>query len=95
MQSKSAVLKKNDINWPQQPPTENVLKFKKIFHDSIPKTFFSKHKNKAAFKCLDDSEVLISNFPGLETSVASMFSVASTASMASVTSAASFHQEKY
>jgi hypothetical protein len=59
------------------------------------KTFFSKHKNKVEFKCLDDSEVLSSNFPGLETSVASMTSVASTASMASVTSAASFHQEKY
>ena len=46
-----------------------------------PKTFFfSKHPNKAEFKCLDDSEVLSSDFPGFKTSAASMTSVASTAS---------------
>jgi hypothetical protein len=50
----------------------------------------SKHKIKADFKCLDDSEVLTSDCPGLKTSAASMTSVASTASM---TSTASFHQE--
>ena len=55
--------------------------------------FFSKHKNKAEFKCLDDSEVLISAFPGLKTSVASVTSAASTASMASMTSTASFQQK--
>ena len=27
-------LKKNYIGWPQQPPTEKVLKFNMIFHDS-------------------------------------------------------------
>ena len=65
------------------------------FYDSTPKNFFSKHKYKADFKCLDDSEVLSSDFPGLKTSAASMTSVASTASMASMTSTASFHQKNY
>jgi hypothetical protein len=87
----STSFQKNDIGWPQQPPTEKVLKFNTIFHDSTQKIFFSKHKNKAEFKCLDDSEVLSSDFPGLKTSAASMNSVASTASMASMTSTASFH----
>ena len=91
----STSFQKNDIGWPQQPPTEKVLKFNMIFHDSTQKRFFSKHKNKAKFKCLDDSEVLNSDFPGLKTSVASMTSVASTASMASMTSTASFHQKIY
>ena len=62
------------------------------------KLFFSKHKNKAEFKCLDDSEVLSSGFPGLKTSAASMTSAASTASMASMTSTTSttsFHQKNY
>ena len=85
----------NDNGWPQQPQTEKVLKFNMIFHDSTPKNFFSKHHNKAEFKCLDDSEVLSSDFPGLKTSAASMTSVASTASMASMTSTASFHQKIY
>ena len=53
--------------------------------------FFLKHKNKAEFKCLDGSEVLNSDFPGLKTSADSMTSAASTASM---TSTASFHQKK-
>jgi hypothetical protein len=87
----STSFQKNDIGWPQQPPTEKMLKFNKIFHDSTQKGFFSKHKNKAEFKCLDDSEVLSSDFPGLKTSAASMTSVASTASIASMTSTASFH----
>jgi len=83
---------KNDIGWPQQPLTEKVLKFNMGFHDSTLKNFFSKHKNKAEFKCLDDSEVLSSDFPGLKTSAATMTSVASTAS---ITSTASFHQKIY
>ena len=82
------VLKKNDISWPQQPPKEKVLKLKMIFHDSTPKNFFSNHKNKVKFRCLDDSEVLSCDYPGLKTSAASMTSVASTASMASMTSTA-------
>ena len=72
----------NDNGWPQQPPTEKVLKFNMIFpgifHNSPQKDFFSKHKNKAEFKCLDDYEVLSSDFPGLKTSTASLTSLAST-----------------
>ena len=86
---------KNYISWPEQPPTEKVQKFNMICHDSTQKNIFTKHKNKAEFKCLDDSEVLSSGFPGLKTSAASMTSVASTASMASMTSTASFHQKNY
>ena len=85
----STSFQKNDIRWPQQPPTEKVLKFNMIFQHK--KKLFSKHENKAEFKCLDDSDVLSSNFPGLKTSATSMTSVASTASMASMTSTASFH----
>jgi hypothetical protein len=83
---------KNYIGWPQQPPTEKMPKFNMIFHDSTQKNFFSKHKNKAEFQCLDYSEVLSSDFPQLKTSAASMTSVTSTASMAS---SASFHQKIY
>ena len=32
--------KKNDIGWPQQPPTEKVPKLNMIFHDSIQNFFF-------------------------------------------------------
>ena len=85
----STSFQKNYIGWPQQPPTEKVQKFNLIFHASTQKIFFSKHKNKVEFKCLDDSEILNSDFSGLKTSAASMTSVASTASMASMTSTAS------
>ena len=88
-------LKKNEIGWPQQPLTEKVQKFNMTFHDSSQNNFFSKHKNKAEFKYLDDSKVLSSGFPGPKTSAASMTSAASTASMASMTSTASFHQKNY
>ena len=86
---------KSNIDWPQQLPTEKMPKFNIIFHDPTPKTFYSKYKNKAEFKCLDDFEVLSSDFPGLISSAASMISVASTASMASMISTASFHQRIY
>jgi hypothetical protein len=86
---------KNYIGWPQQPPTENMLIFNMTFHDTTQKYFFSNHKNKAEFKCLDDSEVLTSDFSGLKTCAASMTSVTSTASMASMTSTASLHQKIY
>jgi hypothetical protein len=65
------------------------------FNIITQKTFFSKHKNKAESKFLDDSEVLRSDFPGLNSSAASLTSVASTASMASMTLTASFHQKIY
>ena len=77
---------KSNIDWPQQPLTEKLPKFNIIFHDSTQKNFFSKNANKTKFKCLDDSEVLSSDFPGNKTSAASMTSVTSTASMASMTS---------
>ena len=79
----STSFQKNDIGWPQQPQTEKVLKFHMIFHDSTQKNFFSKHR--AEFKCLDDSEVLSSDIPGLKTSAASMTSAASTTLVASMT----------
>ena len=82
---------KNYIGWPQQPPTEKMLKFNMIFHDSTQKNFFSKHGNKAEFKCLNDSEVLRSDFSGLKPSAASMTSMTSTASVASMTSSASIY----
>ena len=62
-----------------------------ILYDSTDKNHFSKHKNEAEFKCLDDSKVLCSDFPGLKISGASMTSVTSTASM---TSTASFYQKR-
>ena len=82
---------KNYIGWPQQPPIEKMLIFTMIFHDTTQKNFFSNHKNKTEFKCLDDSEVLTSDFSGLKTYAASMTSVTSTASMAPMTSTASLH----
>ena len=58
---------KSNIGWPKHPPTEKVLKLNMIFHDSTQKILFSKHRNKAEFKNLCDSEVLSSDFPGLKT----------------------------
>ena len=37
--------KKSDIGWPQQPLTEKMLKFNRIFHDSTQEKFVLKHKN--------------------------------------------------
>ena len=43
----STIFQKNDISWPQQPPTEKVLEFNMIFHDSTPqKRFFQNIKIK-------------------------------------------------
>jgi hypothetical protein len=56
-----------------------------IFHDSTKKYLISKHQNKAEFKNLDDRKVISTDFPGLETSAASMTSTASTTSVASMT----------
>jgi hypothetical protein len=36
----SICFQKSNSDWPQQPPTEKVLKFNKIFHDSIQKNYF-------------------------------------------------------
>jgi hypothetical protein len=78
-------IKKSNIVWPQQPPTEKVLEFNMIFHH-FTHNLFSKHQNKAKCDILDDSEILISDFPGLKTSAASM---------TSMTSTASFHQKTH
>ena len=88
----STSFQKHDIDWPQQPLTEKVLNFNMYFMILPPKNVCLKHKNKPEFKCVDDSEVLSSDFAGLKTSAASLTSVASTASMASMTFTASFHQ---
>ena len=37
---------KNDIGWPQQPPTEKMLRFNMIFYDSTQKNFFQSIKIK-------------------------------------------------
>ena len=43
----STIFQKNYISWPQQPPTEKVLEFNMIFHDSTPqKRFFQNIKIK-------------------------------------------------
>ena len=63
------------IGRPQHPPTEKVLNFTMTFHDSTKTFFFSKPKNKAEFKNLDDSEILSSAFPGLKISAASTTSM--------------------
>ena len=39
---------KNDIGWPQQPPTERMPKFNLTFHGSTD-NFFFKHQNKVIF----------------------------------------------
>jgi hypothetical protein len=36
----STSFQKISIGWPQQPPTEKVLKFNLIFHDSTPQKYF-------------------------------------------------------
>ena len=91
----TTIFQKNNISWPQQPPTENVLNFNMIVHDSTKKKIvFQNIKNKVVFKNLDDSGVLISDFPGPRTSAASLTSSASAISLASTASKALFHQKK-
>ena len=80
---------KNNIGWPQQPPTEKEKKFKIIHHDSTKKYFVQNIKIKLNSRT---SEVLSSDFPGLKTSAASLTSSAFAASLASTTSTAQFHQ---
>ena len=89
----TTIFQKNNISWPQQPPTKKWLNFNMIFHDSTKEKSFSKHQNKVEFKNLDDSEVLSSDFPGPRTSAASLTSSASAASLASTASKALFHKK--
>ena len=52
---------KSDKGWPQQPPTEKLLKFNLIFHDSTQKRFFQNIKiklNSNAWMTLKSSVVI-------------------------------------
>ena len=49
-------LKKSNLGWPQQPPTENVGGIKKLYFMIPLKKWVSKHQNKVKFKNLDDSQ---------------------------------------
>ena len=46
----STSFQKSNIGWPQQPPTEKLLKFNLIFHDSTKIIFVSKHQNNTEFQ---------------------------------------------
>ena len=89
-----------DLTRSQWTPTEKMLKFKKGFHGSLKKIFFSKHKNKVrlALKLLNSrtwetlkSKVVI--FQALETSPASLTSAAYATSLASTASIIKFPQK--
>ena len=57
----STSFQKTDIGCPQQPPTEKVLKFNMIFHDSTQKNFFQDVKiklNSNAWMTLKSSVVI-------------------------------------
>ena len=57
----SICFQKSNIDWPQQPPTEKVLKLNMIFHDSTKKTFFQNIKiklNSNAWMTLKSSVVI-------------------------------------
>ena len=57
----STSFQKNYIGWPQQPPTEEVLKFNMIFHDYTPNFFFQNIKiklNSNAWMTLKSSVVI-------------------------------------
>ena len=89
---------KSNIDWPQQPLTEKVLKFNMGFHDSVKKNFFQNTKISYIspwiihFKNLDDSVVI---FQASQTSAASLTSAASAASLASTASTALFPQKSF
>jgi hypothetical protein len=51
----STSFQKSNIDWPQQPLREKVLKLNMIIHDSTENFFFSKPESKAELKNLDDS----------------------------------------
>ena len=64
----STSFKKSNMDWPQQPPTEKILKFNMGFHDSVKKIVFSKHQNKwyrSSDYWFQEPEWLSSDFPGL------------------------------
>ena len=81
----STNFQKSNIDWPQQPPIEKVLKFSKNFHDSVKIILVLRLLNSRTRITLKSSVVI---FQALETSTASMTSVASTASATSLASTA-------
>ena len=96
----SKKIQKGNIGWPQQPPTENMLRFNIIFNDNVKTFFFSKHQNIVilVLKLLNSrswialkSSVVI--FQVLQTSPALLTLVASATSLASTASTAQFHQK--
>ena len=50
----STSFQKSNIGWPQQPPTEKLLKLNLIFHDSTKKLFVSKHQNFIKISCIQE-----------------------------------------
>ena len=92
----STSFQKSNIGWPQQPPTENLLKFNLIFHDSTKKTFFFKTSKKTHQNELNSRTWMTLNkviFEPLETSATSLTSSASATSLASTASIALFPQK--
>ena len=89
----STSFRKSDIGWPQQPPTEKLLKFDLIFHDSTKKLLFSKHQNKLNSRTWMTLKSSVVIFEPIETSAASVTSSASITSLASTASTALFPQK--
>ena len=81
----STNFQKSNIDWPQQPPIEKMLKFSKNFHDSVKIFLVLGLLNSRTRNTLKSSVVI---FQALETSTTSMTSVASTASATSLASTA-------
>ena len=73
----STNFQKSNIDWPQQPPIEKVLKFSKNFHDSVKIISVLRLLNSRTRITLKSSVVI---FQALETSTASLTSVTSAAS---------------
>ena len=82
----STNFQKSNIDWPQQPPIEKVLKFSKNFHDSVKIILVLRLLNSRTRITLKSSVVI---FQALETSTASLTSVTSAASATSLASTAS------
>ena len=86
----STNFQKSNIDWPQQPPIEKVLKFSKNFHDSVKIILVLRLLNSRTRITLKSSVVI---FQALETSPASLTSVASVSSLASTASKVQFPQK--
>ena len=91
----STSFQKSNIGWPQQPPTEKVLKFNLIFHDSTKNKYFPKIKIKLNSRTWMTPKSSVVIFEPLETSAASLTSPASVASLASATSTAPIYSKNF